>query len=74
MTTNLAGQFPNQVSPKATLREKDTKSEWTPTQAVEGLIVINNLHQIIGWNPISCLLYTSPSPRDKRQSRMPSSA
>ena len=25
-------------------------------------------------NFISCLLYTSPSPRDKRQSRMPSSA
>ena len=25
-----------------------------------------------GWN--ICLLYTSPSPRDKRQSRMPSSA
>ena len=24
--------------------------------------------------PMSCLLYTSPSPRDKRQSRMPSSA
>ena len=24
--------------------------------------------------PINCLLYTSPSPRDKRQSRMPSSA
>ena len=24
--------------------------------------------------PIDCLLYTSPSPRDKRQSRMPSSA
>ena len=23
---------------------------------------------------ITCLLYTSPSPRDKRQSRMPSSA
>ena len=27
-----------------------------------------------GWNHKSCLLYTSPSPRDKRQSRMPSSA
>ena len=30
-----------------------------------------------GWidkDPGSCLLYTSPSPRDKRQSRMPSSA
>ena len=25
-------------------------------------------------DPYSCLLYTSPSPRDKRQSRMPSSA
>ena len=25
-------------------------------------------------NGKSCLLYTSPSPRDKRQSRMPSSA
>ena len=24
--------------------------------------------------PSTCLLYTSPSPRDKRQSRMPSSA
>ena len=24
--------------------------------------------------PRTCLLYTSPSPRDKRQSRMPSSA
>ena len=24
--------------------------------------------------PMFCLLYTSPSPRDKRQSRMPSSA
>ena len=31
-----------------------------------------------GWMPLitisGCLLYTSPSPRDKRQSRMPSSA
>ena len=30
---------------------------------------------IVCFNPvILCLLYTSPSPRDKRQSRMPSSA
>ena len=27
-----------------------------------------------GTQPNTCLLYTSPSPRDKRQSRMPSSA
>ena len=26
------------------------------------------------YSPGTCLLYTSPSPRDKRQSRMPSSA
>ena len=34
------------------------------------------LHKSIDNPPIdySCLLYTSPSPRDKRQSRMPSSA
>ena len=32
----------------------------------QGYIVINLNH--------TCLLYTSPSPRDKRQSRMPSSA
>ena len=35
-------------------------------------------HLAIGKNPLEisniCLLYTSPSPRDKRQSRMPSSA
>ena len=30
---------------------------------------------LVGLNPVrACLLYTSPSPRDKRQSRMPSSA
>ena len=28
----------------------------------------------LDWQIFSCLLYTSPSPRDKRQSRMPSSA
>ena len=31
-------------------------------------------HQIVFDGNMACLLYTSPSPRDKRQSRMPSSA
>ena len=31
-------------------------------------------HLMISVSENSCLLYTSPSPRDKRQSRMPSSA
>ena len=26
------------------------------------------------WDPCTCLLYTSPSPRDRQKSRMPSSA
>ena len=30
--------------------------------------------KIMGCIHMTCLLYTSPSPRDKRQSRMPSSA
>ena len=36
---------------------------------VLGLVIADELLRL---NP--CLLYTSPSPRDKRQSRMPSSA
>ena len=42
-----------------------------------GSFVVENLFQIPGIGVFlvnSCLLYTSPSPRDKRQSRMPSSA
>ena len=31
-------------------------------------------HMMMIGDPGTCLLYTSPSPRDKRQSRMPSSA
>ena len=33
-----------------------------------------NHNQLAKTQLIDCLLYTSPSPRDKRQSRMPSSA
>ena len=39
----------------------------TPSMAYE-------LIKILRAQGIPCLLYTSPSPRDKRQSRMPSSA
>ena len=50
-------------------------------ERVQGLVKQNRLHTICeeGRCPnrgecYACLLYTSPSPRDKRQSRMPSSA
>ena len=45
----------------------DTNSSWIGEQLA--LIGIDSLFQVK-----VCLLYTSPSPRDKRQSRMPSSA
>ena len=50
---------------------------------VNGLDIIDDTHEIqkqIGYlpelNPLyaDCLLYTSPSPRDRQKSRMPSSA
>ena len=45
--------------------------------AVAGVVTAANYNapgQIVIAGEKSCLLYTSPSPRDKRQSRMPSSA
>ena len=44
----------------------DTTSLAYPQNVKEGTIFISPSY--------TCLLYTSPSPRDKRQSRMPSSA
>ena len=45
------------------------------TQPVEESIVLPDLlSRIKRMEFIACLLYTSPSPRDKRQARMPSSA
>ena len=46
-------------------RDVDVRSALTYIEATES--VISEINQ-------ACLLYTSPSPRDKRQSRMPSSA
>ena len=37
-------------------------------------IDISALRELFEETGLLCLLYTSPSPRDKRQSRMPSSA
>ena len=45
------------------------------TGSMKGLLDEGNeVHLFKHDDPKSCLLYTSPSPRDKRQSRMPSSA
>ena len=42
--------------------------------AYEGNKMSKMMNRFHMWFPGGCLLYTSPSPRDKRQSRMPSSA
>ena len=49
---------------------------WGKELGISGLEVINRQREAAGMRPLitPCLLYTSPSPRDKRQSRMPSSA
>ena len=41
---------------------------------VENILKLYKEHTRIYSDDGTCLLYTSPSPRDKRQSRMPSSA
>ena len=45
-----------------------------PDNAVEYFVSYYDYYQPEAYVPRTCLLYTSPSPRDKRQSRMPSSA
>ena len=47
----------------------------TLSRDIPGLIEIAQEEGTLTFTrPNDCLLYTSPSPRDKRQSRMPSSA
>ena len=45
-------------------------SMWNTSDSVEPML---RALGVVVWH-LACLLYTSPSPRDKRQSRMPSSA
>ena len=50
-----------------------------PGNDLDGLYRVKDIRHAMEWDKVieqskSCLLYTSPSPRDKRQSRMPSSA
>ena len=63
------------TSTDLTLAIEDLTVSFDGFKAVDNLnlyIDKNELHVVIG--PNGCLLYTSPSPRDRSLSRMPSSA
>ena len=57
------------INPKNVLSHPD---ELRPFET-DGLTAYRQMPLVVVM-PETCLLYTSPSPRDKRQSRMPSSA
>ena len=61
------------------LRDKDDGCEWDKEQTFRSIApyTIEEAYEVadaIEREDISCLLYTSPSPRDATLSRMPSSA
>ena len=54
-------------------KKEQIKREWREkSQQTDGVVDEEVIAEVI--SKMTCLLYTSPSPRDKRQSRMPSSA
>ena len=57
------------ASPQGTCGGERTESRQSP-----GYLVAEKTESCQSTGCLGCLLYTSPSPRDKRQSRMPSSA
>ena len=81
--TAMANQLPTAPAPIAALRDAGV-SVWLDDLSRERLRS-GNLQQLIDTTGIvgvttnpsifqACLLYTSPSPRDRTRSRMPSSA
>ena len=53
---------------QAPINQEALVEKWAPLLDYDGLDPIKDNHRRI------CLLYTSPSPRDRQKSRMPSSA
>ena len=70
---NLEARFDAYVAEEKKIEPKD----WMPDAYRKTLIrqISQHAHsEIVGMLPEGCLLYTSPSPRDRTRSRMPSSA
>ena len=66
--TDLHQNYPNPFNPSTTV-----KYDIGLMDGLEQRVSVN-VYNVLGQHVTTCLLYTSPSPRDKRQSRMPSSA
>ena len=73
----FAGFMGESVEPKGALLAFTVYQRGNVVNACAALgvkVIKCNYHRVNSAVLWSCLLYTSPSPRDKRQSRMPSSA
>ena len=68
----IVGDAQREHSGKNMTQETDQVSILRP--ACKALLKVESVQRIPEIMRYACLLYTSPSPRDKRQSRMPSSA
>ena len=62
------------VPTTAMTTQRDLSLAYSPGVAVPCEAIAENPEAAYDYTSKGCLLYTSPSPRDKRQSRMPSSA
>ena len=65
---------PNKLNVNGTIEERLMKLESKFNISIGTSEIKKEALQKPSYANIACLLYTSPSPRDKRQSRMPSSA
>ena len=65
------------MKPRATQFELAKRNEMIRDLILEGLShkeIVAHILATQEWGVSACLLYTSPSPRDRQKSRMPSSA
>ena len=69
---NHATLVPENVTYLGMLKKSKDYITWGEVDADTIETLLKERGRMVGDKP--CLLYTSPSPRDKRQSRMPSSA
>ena len=62
------------MSKKFRVEDKETIADCLDRMKKEGFMPIRRIEKPVYKENKDCLLYTSPSPRDQRGSRMPSSA